>query len=289
MGGLYTTPFDVWDRTGRATRRQKTDVELTSGTVIQLEEHVLPSKLHILDDTGQEVDETNYEIDTDFNQLIYQDNDSISNATINYITAPASKDRSERGVKQATNFIDEHLDTTFNGLKRRVDEVYQTDGTDDARIMFMEQPVRDVEKVEINTNSNEDEPPEWEEIVEDVDWTQDGETGIKLNRSSSPTRSSLNKFYRNKLSQSIKQIRITYTYGFEELPADIQNLTEILLATDLFLDTVFGAGIDGRDGFNPQSPTQYRDKTEKIIEEWDREFYHNFSTLVVRGEEEDVE
>lgn len=288
MAENYTTPFDVWQRIGRATKHQKDRVKLDTSTVVQLESHVIPTNLKVLDDTNNEVPETDYEIDTDFDQLKYTGADSIENATINYYTAPAPHDRAVRGVEQATNHINTHLDVKFGGLRRRKEEIYKTDDISDTVINFVERPVRDVEKVWINENASEDQPPVWKEIEKDRDWVQHGRTGIKLNNSRSPTSTELNVFDRSKLSRSQKQIKVTYTHGFEEVPGDIQNLAEILLSTDLFLDTVFGSGIDGRDGFNPQSPTQYRNKVEEIKDDWNREFYSNFSTLIEEGEETEV-
>lgn len=288
MAEAYTTPFDVWQRIGRATRHQKSRVKLDTSTIVQLESHVIPTTLQLLDDNNNEVPETDYEIDTDFDQLKYTGEDSIQNATINYYSAPAPHDRAVRGVEQATSHVDNLLDTTFGGLRRRKEEIYKTDDISDTVINFMEMPVRDVETVWLNENNAEDEPPQWKEIEEDKDWVQHGKTGIKLNNSRATTRNDVNLFSRSKLSNSQKQIKVTYTYGYEDVPGDIQNLAEIVLSTDLFLDTVFGSGVDGRDGFNPQSPTQYRDKVEKIEQEWGREFYNNFSTLIEEGEEEVV-
>ena len=161
MGGKqYTNALSVWERVGRATRRQKTQ-QLGKGTTVQLESHVIPDTVKIIDDVGQTVPETHYKVDTDFDQLTYTADDNIQNAQINYITAPVRHERAERGVEQATSFIDSHLDTTFGGLKRVKEEVYKTSGRDDALILFQNQPVRNVEKVWINENPSEAGEPDW--------------------------------------------------------------------------------------------------------------------------------
>ena len=290
MANGYTTPFQVWSRIGKAERHRNTGVDLTTGKVVDLEEYVIPEKLKVLDASGVEISDSDYEIDTDFNQLEYTGSDRIENATINYITGPVRNDRSERGVEQATSHVDNHLNTTFGGLRRRVDEVYRTDGGNDTRLILQQQPVQEVEEVYLNTNADSDEPPTWEQLQEDRDYIQDGRTGIKLLEETEFFEDSVqNIFYNNKISRSDKQVKITYQYGYEDLPADIQNLAEIMLMTDSALDTVFGAVIEGRDGFNPQSPTQYRNKAEKIKMEWTRNYYNNFSQVVTQGEDEAVQ
>lgn len=288
----YTTPYNVWERLGRITRRQQTVSTLEQGDVIQLEQHIIPDKTVVRDGTGTEVPDTDYSQDTDFNQLTYTGSSTLSDVTVNYMTAPGNHDRALRAVSQAENYVDNHLNLTFGGLKRRVEEVYQTDGAADTFVMPQRQPVRNVETVWINEDPTDQSPPNWVELTQDEDWIQEGKTGFKL--SSNVATATGDTFYpyrggHDHLSQNPKQVRVTYTYGFENVPGDIQNLTEILLMTDFFHDTVFGAGIDGRDNFDPQTLSRYHDKRKRIEREWVRRHYDNFTTLVTEGTEEDVQ
>ena len=289
----YTTPFNVWQRLGRVKRHQKTDVNLETGDTLQLETHVIEDKVTLRDGDGNEISSEDYELDPDFSELIYTGETGIENGSLRYMTAPYSNDRAERGVEQAESHINNQLDTTFGGLKRRVEEVYQTDGGRATTVTVQEQPVRDVETVWVNQNPADDSPAKWKELEEDRDWIQMGNIGFKLTSEVGSIANTRGYTVYDKenpgLSTSPAQVKVTYTYGFEDVPADIENLAEILLSTDTFIDTVFGAGVDGRDSFDPQTMHAYEAKVQNIMSEWDREFYNNFSTLIRPGDEEDVE
>lgn len=288
MGESYTTPFNVWQRTGRLKRRETTVGSLNTGNTVGLEQHPIPEKLTLRDGDGNKVSDSDYEVDTDFSELVYTGSEPLENATIKYMTAPVSDERAQRGVEQAESHIDNHLNTTFGGLVRRIDEVYKTDNGNGTTMMFSQQPVVDVEKVELNTTKGDDSAPQWEELTQDKDWIQYGKQGIKLTSNIGRLPRTRYEIVDRQLSRSDKEIRVTYTYGHKEVPADVQNLAEIVLSTDLFIDTVFGSGIDGRDNFDPQTVRSYRDKVQSLKDEWRREFYQNFTTRIEPGTEEEV-
>lgn len=292
MAEPYTTPFNVWQRLGREERRKKTVATLETGDIVDLEKHVVPDEVQVLDGSGNKVSDTDYSIDTKFNQLSYSGTASLSDVTINYFTAPVTHNRATRGVEQAESHINNHLNLAFGGERRRTKEIYQTDGGTATVIMFDRQPVKEVETVWFNKNPSDDVAPNWVELVEDEDYIQYQNTGIKLTTDVSAYNDASGFVYtdtdRNELSRNPKQVQATYTYGYDKVPGDIQNLAEILLATDMFIDTVFGAGVDGRDNFDPQTLNRYRNKVETIKGEWTRRFYDNFSTMVEKGEDSEV-
>ena len=288
----YTTPFNVWRRLGRVNKHQTSVNTLETGDTVQLESHVITDKVILRDEDGNEIPDTDFEVDEDYDELTYTGTSTENNVRIRYMTAPVADDRAKRGVEQAESHVDNHLNTTFGGLKRRVDEVYKTDGGMATKVMLQQQPVVNVEKVEFNTKMRDDTPANWEELEEGVDWRQQGKTGFKLTSNVRVLATTYGyttiQSQEPALSNSQYQLRVTYTYGYEEVPADIQNLAEIFLSTDFFIDTVFGAGVDGRDNFDPQTIRAYQDKVGRIKEEWRREYYNNFSTMVKPGTEEDV-
>lgn len=288
----YTTPFNVWDRLGGATRRQKLVDSLSNGTIVNLEKHILPDETQVLDSNGDEVPSTDYTQDTQYNQLTYTGTDTLSDVTINYVTAPASYERAVRGIDQAVSHIENHLNLTFDGERRRVEEIYETDGGLNTEMMLDRQPVQDVETVWINENTGSG-TPNWVKLTEDEDYIQHGATGLQLTGNIGPSTSAGGYTYYTAdddlLSRSPKQIKVTYTYGYGNVPADIQNLAEILLMTDSFIDTVFGAGVDGRDNFDPATIRGYNNKVEQIKGEWTRNHYDNFTTVIEKGIDEEVQ
>lgn len=288
----YTTPFNVWDRVGGATRRQKSVDTLSNGDIVNLEKHVLPDETQVLDSNGDEVPDTDYTQDTQYNQLTYTGTDPLSDVTINYVTAPASHERAVRGIDQAESYIEKHLNVTFGGLRRREEEIYETDNGLNTELMLDRQPVQDVETVWINDNPGSG-TPNWVELTEDEDWIQHGKTGLQLTGDIGPSASTEGYLYYSesteRLSRNPQQIKVTYTYGFETIPADIQNMAEILLMTDSFIDTVFGAGIDGRDNFDPATIRGYQNKLDTIRQEWRRNHYDNFATMIEQGSDTEVQ
>lgn len=288
----YTTPFNVWDRVGGAIRRQKSVDTLSNGQIVNLEKHVLPDETQVLDSNGDEIPDTDYTQDTQYNQLTYTGTDTLSDVTINYVTAPASYERAVRGIEQAESYIENHLNLTFGQLRRREEEVYETDGGRNTELMLDRQPVQTVEKVWINDNPGQG-APNWVELTQDEDWIQHGKTGLQLTGNIGPSADTNGYMYysesEERLSRNPKQIKATYTYGIEEIPADIQNMAEILLMTDSFIDTVFGAGIDGRDNFDPATIRGYENKLDRIIGEWQRNHYDNFTTVIETGNDVEVQ
>jgi len=288
----YTTPFNVWDRVGGATRRQKSVDSLSNGEIVNLEKHVLPDETKVLDSNGDEVPGTDYTQDTQYNQLTYTGTSPLSDVTINYVTAPASYDRAVRGIEQAESYIENHLNLTFGQTRRREEEVYETDNGRNTELMLDRQPVQDVETVWINDNPGSG-TPNWVELTEDEDWIQHGQTGLQLTGNIGPSATTDGYLYytesEERLSRNPKQIKVTYTYGIESIPADIQNMAEILLMTDSFIDTVFGAGIDGRDNFDPATIRGYESKLDRIRAEWQRNHYDNFTTMIEQGNDVEVQ
>lgn len=287
----YTTPFNVWDRLGAAQRRRKEVASLSNGDVIELEKHILPDETQVLDSNGDEIPGSDYTQDTQYNQLTYTGSSTLSDVTINYVTAPASVDRAERGINQAASYIENHLNVTFGQTRRRVEEVYETDGGLNTELMLDRQPVQNVDTVWINDNLGQ-ATPNWVELTEEEDWIQHGQTGLQLIGNIGPSADTSGYLYYSeeaqRLSRNPKQVKVTYTYGIPEIPADIQNMAEILLMTDSFIDTVFGAGIDGRDNFDPATLRNYQDKLDRIRGEWQRNHYDNFTTMITQGTDEEV-
>lgn len=293
MSSHYTTPFNVWQRLGRVSRHKKTVATLENGDTVELEEHVIPDETKVVDSDGSTVSADDYSIDTKFNQLTYTGTDTLTDVEVNYFTAPYNHDRATRGVEQAESHIENHLNVTFGGLKKRTEEIYETDSLNDNVMMLQRQPVENVETVWINRNLADDKAPDWKELTEDEDWVQYGNVGLRLSSRLTSTEYSSGYLYDvsepREISENPKQIKVTYTYGYEDVPADIQNLAEILLSTDMFIDTVFGAGVDGRDNFDPQTMGRYRRKVDQIKKEWKRAYYDNFTTLIEKGTETDVQ
>jgi len=293
MATPYITPLKVWQRLGRADRKQNTVATLETGDIVQLQEHVISGTVQVLDSSGNEISDTDYSIDTDFNQLTYTASTTLNDVTINYFTSHVPDSRTQSAIEQAESHIDNHLNLTFGGKRRRVKEVYKTDNGNATGIMFDRQPVQEVETVWLNTNTSDDTAPNWEQLTEDEDYIVQGRTGIKLTSNISSYLVADSFLYgatgRKRLSRSDKQVRVTYTYGYENVPADIENLAEILMSSDEFKNAVFGAGIDGRDNFDPQTVNRYQSKIDTIKQEWTRRFYDNFSSVVTQGTDEEVQ
>ena len=293
MSDPYTTPYDVWNRLGRVSDHERTIDTLETGDRLQLEQYVLQEKLVLRDGSGAEIADTDYEIDQDYNEFVYTGSATLNDATLRYKTAPVKYDRAARAVEQAESHVDNHLNTTFGGLKRVEEEVYQTDGGRKTSVMMQYQPVQDVKTVWLNDTLTDQEEPNWVELTEGEDWIQRGNTGIKFTSKIGGSGYD-NRYYlldesSTQFSRSAREVKITYTYGYEELFPDVSNLTEMVLATDMFIDTVFGAGIDGRDDFEPRTLNSYQNKIDSIKEEWTRGYYNNFSTVITPGTQSDVD
>lgn len=270
MDITYTNPLDVWQRTGRNKRRQTEETGVEPGDTVNLKKYVIEDSETVYADNSETED---YDINLDDNTLTFT-GDNPADLKIHYQTAPVSNKRTVRAIEQATDTVEEETETKYGALRRVKDEVYESDGERQQTFMLNDVPVRNIKKVEYNRKERSGTKPDWIKLEEEEDYFLKSNIALQLRKGDRQPR------------KHQEAVRVTYDYGYEDVPPQIKDLTEMLAVTNLYKDAVKGAGIDGRDNFSPDTTDLYRPEIQRAIEEWAREYYANFTGVTRYGEEE---
>ena len=272
MDVVYTTPLEIWDRTGRAKSRKVEEEGVEPGQIINLKAHVIEDSVTVYADNEETED---YDVNFKNNTITYAGGET-ADLTIHYKTAPVPNHTTVDKIEQATDTVEEETEVKFGKLRRVKEEVYESDGSRRQTMMLNRVPVRDVEKVEYNASNKRSSVPNWTELEEN-EYYKKSNIGLKFRK---PERSPPNNH---------EAARVTYVYGYDHVPGQIKDLTEMLAITSLYKDAVKGAGIDGRDNFSPETTEQFQAEIQRALEEWSREYYANFTGVTRYGDEEIVD
>lgn len=265
----YTTPLDVWQRAGRNKRRETTETNVATNDLVELQEHVIGGSETVYAN-GSEISE--YEIDTGNSTLVYKGNENVD-LRIRYQTAPVPHSTVEDAIEQAMDRIDQDTETKFGGLVRVTDEVYESGGQTNQTFMLYKVPVREVENVEINTADSHTVKPDWKEADPD-NYFRKSSIGLKFRGGANSSSPPNNK----------ESIKTTYTFGYEDVPADIKEVAELITLKKLANSNVSGNTIDGRDNFTPDTLNIHDRDIADILQEWRRQYYNNMTGVTKYGE-----
>jgi hypothetical protein len=212
-----------------------------------------------------------YTVDIRDGEIEYNGSDSGA-ATVSYKYADIANSVVQEAIDSATAEIDDELDTTFNGLKTVTNEYYNGQGETDVTYVFDKRPVARVDAVARNENTPS-ESPSYVDMTQGLgeDYVKDSSAGVRFINS------------QNYPKDAPRELRVSYAYGYDTLPADINELCKIMVLKSLFKDRVHGAGIDGRDNFDPQTVDSYSMEIDKIMDRWRLNRFDNFTELAEEG------
>lgn len=257
------------------------DVELQPNQTVKLEndkivENGYPkdsdtdtfTTIQIMDqDTGDIVSEQDYSVNKKPGFLTYTGSETVT-AELKYFTSSVASEDVNEIIMDASERVENHTDTFFDRPVKVSDEFYRGTNRKDTVILF-EQPVIDVLKVEVKKNG----------VFEEVDsenYYIKNNVAVRFHKAE------------DQPNEDERAIRITYIAGFDNVPREIQNLTKIITAEQLFKTNVFGAGIAGRDNFDPDTVFNFEKDRDESFGEWSRKFYSSID-VTERGESERVE
>lgn len=160
-------------------------------------------------------------------------------------------------INAATDHIDDKTNTTFNGTVTRTDEIYDGEGYHSREYQFEAQPVQSVASVSVNKASI-GTPDDWQSVTEGRanDYVQYQNVGIKFMNSS------------NAPADEPRNLKVTYDYGFPDIPDPINLLCRRIVIRGLANDQTFAAVIDGVDDFNPETTTNFNKSISEVFDEW---------------------
>lgn len=160
-------------------------------------------------------------------------------------------------INAATDHIDNKTNTTFNGTVTRTDEIYDGEGYHSREYQFDGQPVQSVASVSVN-KANIGNPDDWQSVTEGRadDYVEYQKVGIKFMNSP------------NAPSDEPRNLKVTYDYGFLDIPDPINLLCRRIVIRGLANDQTFAAVIDGVDDFNPETTTNFNKSISEVLDEW---------------------
>jgi len=259
----YTTPLKVLRSAGvRVEENKTTQSNVSPGDTINLgaEPFVVKGafpekdKSVILSVGGSVQDPADYSIDFELGEIDYN-GAATGDATARYRTGPYPNSTVQNAIDSAVARFEQHTNTTFDGTETVTDEVYEPeDGT--TVIPFRKRPVDAVSKVEVDEGEGEYRPV-YESQVEgvDADYLRAGNLGIEF-------------VDEDKLQGKRFEVRVTYDYGYDAVPADVEDAVTSMAVDDLARGTISGAIIDGRDNFDPQTADVQVQRYQAIMEKF---------------------
>jgi len=261
---MYAEPLEVLDRIGQVNPRKEVERNISQGSTVELENKYLiqnaftvnsnKQDIVITVDDGSTASTSDYEVDLRDGSVTWNGTDG-EDLTIRYKTAPIPNSEVVSEIEAATERIDDFTNTTFNSLET-VTETYDAEHVDNLELILFNRPVRSIDSVRINeakTGSSDD--------FNDLDIGRDKDVFRRDDLSIEFTTSSV-------LYRGSAVVEVTYSYGYQDIPSQIADLTKKMAIQSLAENTVMSEILEGRDDYGTQIPDSFNREKEKVLSSW---------------------
>lgn len=275
----YTTPLTVFQSMERIEEHEQGFTNVSGGDTLQLDNKYIikdayPSegKTAIVTVGGNVQSSTDYTVDFEQNEIQYSGT-ATGDATVRFKTGPYNSNEVLRRIKAVESEIDRRTNTTFDGLGKRTDELYDGGEAYQNVYVFASRPVRNVSKVAVNKPDASTGNPNYVSLTEGLgeDYLTYKNLGIRFtDHGESP-------------NPQPEDLQVTYDYGFKGVPGDIEKVATLMVVDDLVRGTVSGAMVDGRDNFDPQTVNVNVKKIDDLVEGYRIDQMRNLTNLAVEG------
>lgn len=261
---MYAQPLEVWDEVGQTKNNAESFGNVKTGKELDLKEKFLIQNSFTVSGSDQDivvqnssnniVSDSDYDVGLRDGKVTWNgtDNEDIK---IRYKAAPIPNEVCVNKIESATEQIDRETNTTFNGLET-VTETYDITSKNMKELVLFNRPVRSVDSVRVNeakTGSTDDFNNL--DIGRDKDVFRRNDLCIEFTSPSVIYPGSAN-------------LEVTYSYGYNDIPREINRAARKLAAKKLMEDTVLGEIMDGRDDYGTQLPDGFNNDLDKLISEW---------------------
>jgi len=278
----YTTPLNVWERAEavKSVDDEQPADTVSNGETLSLSNDKLIGQAFpglgqdiVFEIDGTEVDTGDYTVDLRNGEVTYDGTDS-GVPTVSYKYATVANSVVQDQIEAAEADIDDITRSTFDGFNTVVDEYYDGQGKTGVLYKLNKQPVERLLSVEYNDTNSNSVAPNYVEMSEGLgnDFILHNGLGVKfINTDKIP-------------EEKPREVRVSYQYGYDTVPADIEEWCQLRVLVNLFKDRVHGAGIDGRDNFDPRTVNSYMSKLDDIRGRWRADRFDNFTYLAEQGQ-----
>lgn len=269
----YCNELEVWDELDLTEETTESFSSVSSGDQLELsgkfliasamtssEYEELSSDQDVIvyegnDDTASVASTSDYTVDKRDGEVIY--NGSSSNVTVKYKTAPKPNSWTDRKIKEMSGKIDRKTNTTFNGQSTVTDEVYDGTGRGNEFYPFKHRPVRSISKVEVN-EADPGDSDDWKTRTQGRpdDFILRSELGIEFVDSQAAP------------SDHVANLRVTYDYGYSDIPDEIRRLCALLVVQEAVKAKVSGAVSEGLDDFDPRTTEEFKSEIQELFSRW---------------------
>lgn len=261
---MYAKPLEVWDQLDQNEDRSENLRNVSQGEKRELQEKYLiadsftvsntDQDVIIRDDNGNIVSTSDYVVNLRDGSIEWNGADG-EDLRVRYKTAPVPNEVTENKIKAATDRVDERTNTTFNGTKT-VTETYDIESEDMRELVLFNRPVKSLEEVKFNkakTGASDD--------FETLSLGRDGDVFLR-------DELSIEFATTTYVRKGAANLQVKYTYGYSDIPEQINKIVRVMAAQSLMEDTVLGEIIEGRDDYGTQLPEGFISRKEEILDSW---------------------
>jgi len=268
----YTTPLKVFRSMNRIEEAEETFTSVSDGDTFELANNYIIKDSETVTLDGSSVADSDYEIDLENNSITYTGTGS-GDLTVDYSFGPYNSTTVENKIAAVEDYIDDFTNSTYDGEAQVTDEVYNGAGEYVDEYPFVRRPVRSVSKVEVNEPGAGSGNPNYVEVTEGLgeDYVEMQDIGIRfLTEGKKP-------------SGNPRDLRVNYSYGYSDVPSDLEQAATEMVVDDLTRGTVSGAMVDGRDNFDPQTVNVQKSEYMQVLERYRIERFENIVELAEKG------
>jgi len=275
----YTTALQTLQSMQRIDEAEETFDNVSSGDTLEVANNYIikdaypsQSKTVILTVDGNVQSNSDYTVNFDTGSVDYSGSDT-GTGNLEYKYGPYSNSAIQASIEAVTEHIDDYTNSTYDGVSTVTDELYDGGRADTKTYPFVRRPVQSVTKLELNKPDSGSGNPNYVEVDEGLgnDYVEYKELGVRfLQEGDSP-------------DNAPEEVRVTYDYGYESLPSDLERAATEMVVDDLVRGTVSGAMVDGRDNFDPQTVDVNVASYQSVLDRYRLERYENVVNLAEEG------
>lgn len=268
----YTTPLKVFRSMERIQEAEETFTGVSNGSTVELTNNYLIQDTESLELDGSTVAEGDYTVDLDENSITYTGTGS-GELVVDYSFGPYNSNTVLDKIAGVEDYIDDFTNSTYDGVATVTDEYYDGAGRYENVYVFIRRPVQSVSDVAVNQATTSESNPNYVSLTEGLgeDYIEHQDLGIKF------------LDFGTKPNKNPRDLKVSYTYGYSNVPADLATAAAEMVVDDLVRGTVSGAMVDGRDNFDPQTVNVQSDEWREVLERYRIERLENVNELAERG------
>jgi len=263
---MYAQPLEVLDQIDHTENRSESFSSVSQGSEKELEETYLIENAFTVSGNDQDVvikeggeggttaSTSDYEVDLRDGSFTWNGTDGVD-LYIRYKTGPVPNEVVKNEIESATDAIDDYTNTTFNGTET-VTETYNIDERGQRELVLYNRPVQSISQVRVN-EARVGDSDDFRELDSgrSNDYYQQDELSVAFVGENIPP-------------QGRAVLEIEYTYGYSDIPNEINKVCRMMAAQSLFQNNIAGEGVDGRDDYDPRLGGDFINDKEDILDSW---------------------